>query len=85
MFRGIMQRNAIEAFGEKGGLIGVALVFAALHIGWLSLPDLVFVFSVGLFYGYMVLKTGNIMGVTLSHGITNIVLFMVAPRINLIL
>ena len=85
VFRGIMQRNAIEAFGERTGLIGVTAVFATLHIGWLSMPDLVFVFMVGLFYGYVALETGNIVGVTLSHGITNIVLFMVAPAINLIL
>jgi len=84
VFRGIMQRNAVEAFGERRGLIGVALVFAALHIGWLSIIDLVFVFSIGLFYGFMTLKKGNIIGVSLSHGITNIILFLVAPSINLI-
>jgi len=84
VFRGIMQRDAVEAFGERRGLIGVALVFAALHIGWLSILDLVFVFSVGLFYGFMTLKKGNIIGVSLSHGITNVVLFMVAPAVNLI-
>ena len=84
VFRGLMQRSAVEAFGERRGLIGVALVFAALHIGWLSPVDLVFVFSVGLFYGFMVLKKGDIIGVSLSHGLTNVVLFLVAPVINLI-
>ena len=84
VFRGIMQRNAVEAFGERRGLIGVALVFASLHIGWLSIIDLVFVFSIGMFYGFMTLKKGNIIGVLLSHGITNIILFLVAPSINLI-
>ena len=84
VFRGLMQKNAVDALGERRGLIGVALVFAALHIGWFSLPDLVFVFSIGLFYGFVALRTGNIVGVSLSHGITNIVLFMVAPAISLI-
>ncbi len=84
VFRGIMQRNAVEAFGERRGLIGVALVFASLHIGWLSMLDLVFVFSIGMFYGFMALKKGNIIGISLSHGITNIILFMVAPSLNLI-
>jgi len=84
VFRGIMQQHAVEAFGEWRGLIGVAAVFASLHIGWLSMPDLVFVFMVGLFYGFMALKTGNIVGVSLSHGLTNVVLFLVAPAINLI-
>ena len=84
VFRGLMQPSAVEVFGERLGLIGVAVVFAALHIGWFSMIDLAFVFSIGLFYGFVTLKTGNIMGVSLSHGITNIVLFLVAPAINLI-
>jgi len=79
-----MQKNAIEAFGERVGLICVAVVFASLHIGWLSIIDLVFVFSIGLFYGFLTLKTGNIIGVSLSHGITNIVLFMIAPSLTLL-
>ena len=84
VFRGIMQRYAVEALGEKLGLIGVALVFTSLHIGWLSILDLAFIFCIGLFYGFSTLRTGNIVGVSLSHGITNVVLFMVAPSINLI-
>jgi len=81
VFRGIMQPSAVEAFGERLGLICVAAVFAALHIGWLSMIDLAFVFSIGLFYGFATLKTGNIVGVALSHGIINVVLFIVAPSI----
>jgi len=84
IFRGLMQPGAVRLFGERGGLVGVSAVFASLHIGWLSLLDLVFVFSVSLFFGYMVLRKGNIIGVTLSHGITNVVLFLVAPYLNLI-
>lgn len=84
VFRGLMQPGAVEIFGERRGLIGVAAVFASLHIGWFSLLDLVFVFSVGLFYGFIALKKGNIIGITLSHGLTNVVLFLVAPSINLI-
>jgi len=84
IFRGLMQPKAVEVFGERRGLVAVAAVFASLHIGWLSPLDLVFVFSVGLFYGFMTLRTGNIIGVTLSHGLTNVVLFLIAPAINLI-
>ena len=84
IFRGLMQPGAIEIFGERCGLVGVSAVFASLHIGWLSLLDLVFVFSVSLFFGYMALKKGNIIGITLSHGLTNVILFLVAPYLNLI-
>lgn len=84
VFRGLMQPGAVEIFGERVGLVGIAAVFAALHIGWLSMPDMVFVFSVGLFYGFITLQTGNIIGVSISHGLTNVVLFLVAPYLNLI-
>lgn len=78
VFRGMMQHTAKEALGSIGILI-VALVFAILHIGYKSVPDLVFVFTVGLFYGWVVNRTGSILGVTISHGLINTMLFIVFP------
>jgi membrane protease YdiL (CAAX protease family) len=60
------------------GIIYVSYIFAILHIGFLSWIDVVFVFGVALFFGWVVKKTGSLLGVTLSHGITNIILFIVA-------
>lgn len=77
-FRGVMQRSAEESI-PRWGLVYVAGLFAALHIGHLVLPSLVFVFAVGLFFGGVVRRTGSLLGVTLSHGLINIVLFLVAP------
>ena len=77
VFRGILQKSAVNNLGQKTGIISVTAVFAALHIGWLSLLDVVFVFLIGLFFAVSVLKTGSIIGVTLSHGITNVFLFIV--------
>ena len=45
----------------------------------LAILDIVFVFVVALFFGWIVKKTGSLFGVILSHGITNIVLFVIAP------
>lgn len=78
IFRGVLQRTAVEAFGGWG-IVYVSLIFAILHIGFLSLIDVVFVFAVALFFGLVVKKTGSLFGVSLSHGITNIILFLVAP------
>ncbi len=78
VFRGILQHSAVESFGGWG-IVYVSLLFASLHTGFLSWIDVIFVFSVALFFGLMVKKTGSLLGVTLSHGITNIVLFLVAP------
>jgi len=78
IFRGVLQRSAVEAFGGWG-VIYVSLLFATLHIGFLSWIDVVFVFVIALFFGWVVKKTGSLLGVTLSHGITNIVLYLVVP------
>jgi membrane protease YdiL (CAAX protease family) len=79
VFRGVFQNNAVKAFGPKIGVLMVSIVFAALHIGWLQLLDVVFVFAVGLFFGVLALKTGSIAGVSLAHGLTNVFLFVVMP------
>jgi membrane protease YdiL (CAAX protease family) len=78
IFRGVMQRVAQEALGGWH-IVYVSALFAVLHVGYKSLLDVVFVFGVALFFGYVVERTDSILGVSLSHGLTNIVLFLVAP------
>jgi membrane protease YdiL (CAAX protease family) len=84
IFRGVLQRSAVNAFGGRG-IAYVGLLFAVLHVGWikaenpLSWVDVIFVFGIALFFGWVVKKTGSLLGVSLSHGITNIMLFIVAP------
>jgi len=79
IFRGVLQRTAVEVFGGWWGIIYVSLLFAVLHVGFLSWIDVVFVFAVALFFGWVVKKTGSLFGVTLAHGITNILLYLVVP------
>ena len=50
-----------------------------MHIGNLSLLDVILVFFIGYFYGYAVKFTGSIIAASISHGITNVVLFLVLP------
>jgi membrane protease YdiL (CAAX protease family) len=78
IFRGILQRAAVESFGGWG-IVYISFLFAILHIGFLSWVDVVFVFAIAMFFGWVVKKTGSLLGVTLSHGLTNIILFLVAP------
>ncbi len=78
IFRGVLQRSAVEAFGWWG-IIYVSLLFAVIHLIHQSLIDIAFVFVIAIFFGWVVKKTGSLFGVTLSHGIANIVLFLVAP------
>lgn len=78
LFRGLMQYTALRNLG-RFGLVYVALVFAVLHLGYRSALDVLFVFGVAIFFGWLVIRTGSIMGVTLAHGLTNIALFLVFP------
>jgi membrane protease YdiL (CAAX protease family) len=78
IFRGVMQTSAEETLG-KWGWIYVAGLFAIMHIGYLLLVDIVFVLAVGLFFGWVVKMTRSLLGVTLSHGVANIVLYLIVP------
>ncbi len=81
LFRGILQTNAEKVLGSISGLIYTSILFTALHIGWNSILDLVFVFCVAIFYGYAFQRTKSLFGITLSHGISNTFLFLIVPFI----
>ena len=88
IFRGVMQRSAFDMFGW-GGIVYVSVIFAVLHGGWAVGPestalawlDLLFVFGVALLFGWVVKKTGSLLGVILSHGVINVLLFIVLPLV----
>lgn len=82
VFRGLMQRTADTVLGERLGLLLVAFVFAVLHVGYKSVLDVVFVFAVALFFGWIVQKTGSLLGVTFAHGLTNVMLFLIMPLLT---
>lgn len=79
IFRGILLRRAVEVLGGSYGLLYVTSIFASLHIFFLNAVDLVFVFAVGLLYGFVVLKTRNLWGAIWSHSLGNVMLYLVAP------
>ena len=78
IFRGLTQRGALGIFGRYG-ILYVSAIFAVLHIGYRSLWDVAFVFMVALFFSLTVTRTRSIFGVTISHGLTNITLYLVLP------
>ena len=83
----MLQHAALEAFGWWG-IVYISLLFAVVHlihyadVGLLRvLVDIAFVFAVALFFGWMVKRTGSLFGVSVSHGITNFVLYVVIPSL----
>jgi len=79
IFRGLLQRSTGQALGLWWGILYVAALFAVLHFGYRSVLDVLFVFGVGALFGWIVERTGSLVGVTLAHGLTNIMLFLVMP------
>ena len=80
IFRGVVQRSSIEALGPQGWVYA-AVLSSVLYISYLSAVHWFAVFLVGLFFGWIVNRTGSLLGVTLSHGIINISLYLVIPLI----
>jgi hypothetical protein len=78
IFRGLLQTSAINVLG-RFGILYVALVFALLHLGYRSLWDLLFIILVGLGFGVVAARTRSLVGVSLSHGLANVGLFLVFP------
>ncbi len=79
LFRGILQKNAENVLGNIYGVIYASILFMVFHIGWYSSLDVLFVFGVSMFYGYIFQKTRSLFGITLSHGICNSVLYLIMP------
>jgi hypothetical protein len=81
VFRGLIQQSGEKPLGRVTSVVYSAAIFAALHIGWQSIIDLVFVFLAGLLWGWVFYKTRSVIWISLSHGATNIVLFLVLPLV----
>jgi len=80
VFRGVLQHALLKELGRRG-VIYAAIVFAVLHIGYLSVADVVFVFAVSILFAWARQRTGSLIGVSISHGLTNTGLYLVFPSI----
>jgi len=81
LFRGLIQKHSIDSFGTWYGIAFTNVIFMILHTGWESGADLIFVGVVGVIFSIVVVKTGSIVGVSFSHAITNLSLFVLTPEI----
>lgn len=79
IFRGILLKATSTMMGVGRAVFFVSLVFAAMHITHQSWIDEIFVFAVALFFGWVVVRSKSLVGVTLAHGLNNIILYLVLP------
>jgi membrane protease YdiL (CAAX protease family) len=81
LFRGLLQHTFTKALGVHGILI-VSVIFGIFHLGN-SWYDCLFAGLIGLTYALVVRETGSIYGVSISHGIINVMVFLVMPYLAL--
>lgn len=81
VFRGVMYRAARQCLGYRAGQVFVAFIFASMNVIHLMLPDVLFVFAVALFFGWVVERTGSIVGVSVTHGVINILVYLICPNV----
>jgi membrane protease YdiL (CAAX protease family) len=79
IYRGVLLRVGRELLGNRVAVVYVALLAAAMQLGWGSWQHMLWYFMVSLFFGWLVLKTGEIYTVSLTRGFTNVVFLIIAP------
>jgi membrane protease YdiL (CAAX protease family) len=77
-FRGVIQSCSVQVLGPWGWVY-VAALYSVLQINYLSATQWAFVLLTALFFGWVVKRTGSILGVSLAHGLANIVLYLIFP------
>ena len=79
LFRGLIQRDLVTAFGARWGIFGASALFTVMHLTWRSIPELAFVFCVGALLGYIYHVTRSLVAPVIVHGVGNTVLVAVMP------
>ncbi len=79
LFRGIVQKALMDALGLWPGIFITSTLFAAMHVSWRSVPELLFVFLASIMLGYMRVKTKSLVGPLAWHGLNNTLLVGILP------
>jgi uncharacterized protein len=79
VFRGVVQKASAAVISS--GWILVAAIYSATQISYGSILHCLFSFLVALYFGWIVKRTGSIMGVSLCHGIINCGVYLILPHI----
>ncbi|HVL47331.1 MAG TPA: CPBP family glutamic-type intramembrane protease [Candidatus Thermoplasmatota archaeon] len=79
IYRGLLLRTLLGPFGTAGAVAIPALANAILAIAYGSAAMVFVVLVAGLAFGLVARRTGSVVGVGLSHGVANTLLFVVLP------
>lgn len=81
LFRGVIQKRLRERFDGPGGILGASLLFGSLHVGNLSssletvLMGTLVISGVGVIYGFLYERTGELIVPITGHALYNVVLY----------
>jgi membrane protease YdiL (CAAX protease family) len=79
IFRSALQTVLQERFGVPVGLIAASLIFGFMHGGYHLPLEIIYVCFAGIVFGLLFWTSKSLPVASLSHGITNIALFLVVP------
>ncbi|MFV9631982.1 MAG: CPBP family intramembrane glutamic endopeptidase [Methanosarcinales archaeon] len=81
IFRGMIQQS-IEKAAESPvfAILLTSTLYSTFFISYLSAPGLLLVFMTSVLFGYVVSRSGSIIGVSLSHTLINICSLVILPR-----
>jgi membrane protease YdiL (CAAX protease family) len=79
-FRGMLLRSATEIFGRPG-VVWSGVLFAAMHLIWRSPGYVAFAFCLAVFFGWVVRRSGSLVGVTLANGLLTGGMLLVWPHL----
>lgn len=80
IYRGLVQYSAVRALGV-GGIYYAAALGAVMSIGYQSPANTLLVFLVGVYFGWVVQRSGSMLGAGLAHGLANVALLVVMPAL----
>ena len=79
IFRSALQTVMEERLGGIVGLVLTSVIFGFMHSGYRLPLELLFVAFAGMVFGLLFWMTRSLPVVAVTHGVTNISLFLVAP------
>lgn len=79
VFRSALQTVIEERLGGFVGLVLTSIIFGFMHSGYRLPLELLFVAFAGLVFGLLFWITRSLPIIAVTHGVTNISLFLVAP------
>jgi hypothetical protein len=83
LFRGMLQSYMVDLMPKWQAVHLSSLIFGLFHIGWLNPLEVVFAYSAGAVFGYLLIKMGGLTAPVVAHGFGNIVLYMIAQWLKL--